>query len=133
MKLYLKFHRDPTSESLSRLHLSSNSIHGLLKDRYVLDEAGARELNVSQRSFTESFIKIQHQEACQDSTYPPSLILESFRTGKFFMDLQMVSRYSIYPREALMKVSSRSNIRKLVKTPLILQVTSWSLSGKGCC
>ena len=59
MKLYLKFHRDPTSESLSRLHLSSNSIHGILKDRGVLDEAGVRVFNVSQGIFTESFIKIQ--------------------------------------------------------------------------
>ena len=132
MKLYLKFHRDPTSESLSRLHLSSNSIHGLLKDRYVLDEAGARELNVSQGSFTESFIKIQHLEACQDTTYPPSQSLESWRKGLFLMELEMVSWYSKYPREALLKVSTRSNIRKLVKTPPILQVTSWSLGGKGC-
>ena len=28
MKLYLKFHQDPTSESLSRLHLSSKSCPG---------------------------------------------------------------------------------------------------------
>ena len=43
----------------------------------------------------------------------------------------MVSRYSMYPREVLPKVSSRSNIWKFVKNPTILQVTSWSLGGKG--
>ena len=46
--------------------------------------------------------------------------------------MEMVSEYSKYPREALLKVSSRSNIRKLVKTPPILQVSSWSLGGKEC-
>ena len=66
------------------------------------------------------------------STYPPCLLLESWRIGMFLMELEMVSRYSIYPREALLKVSSRSNIRKFVKTPHILQVTYWSLGGKGC-
>ena len=103
---------------MSRLHLSSKSIPGVLEERVDLDGAGdgVMLLKISQGSFTESLIKIQHQEACEDSTYPPSLILESFRTGKFLMDLQMVLRYSIYPREASLKVSSRSNIRKLVKT-----------------
>ena len=48
------------------------------------------------------------------------------------MELKMVSRYSIYPREVLLKVSSRSNIWKFVKNPPILQVTSWSLGGKVC-
>ena len=127
----LKISSRSKSESLSRLHLSSNSIHGLLKDRDVLDEAGVRLLNVSQGSFTESFIKIQHLEACQDTTYPPSQSLESWRKGLFFMELEMVSCHSKYPREALLKVSSRSNIWKLVKTPPILQVLSWSLAGQG--
>ena len=57
-------------------------------------------------------------ENCQDSTYPQSLFLESLRTGIFLMELEMVSGYSKYPREALLQVSSRSNIRKLVKTHL---------------
>ena len=131
MKLYLKFNQDPTSESSSRLQLSSNSIHGVLKDRDVLDEAGVRVLNVSQGSFTESFIKIQHQEACQDPTYPPSHSLESLRKGMFLMELEMVSWYSKYPREAFLKVSSRSIIRKLVKTTPIIKVSSWSLGGLG--
>ena len=115
-------------------HMSSMSFTGVLEDRDVLDGAGngVKVLNISQRSFTESFIKIQHQEVCQDSTYPPSHFLESCRKGMFLMGLEMVSRNSIYPREVLLRVSSRSNIRKFVKTPAILQVTSWSLGGKGC-
>ena len=41
------------------------------------------------------------------------------------MKLEMVSRYSIYPREALLKVSSRSNIRKTSR----LHISSKSLPG----
>ena len=65
-------------------------------NRDVLDGAGdgVRLLKIPQGSFAESFIKIQHQEACQDSTYPPSLFLESWRTGMFLMELAMVSGYS---------------------------------------
>ena len=44
--------------------------------------------------------------------------MESLRTGIFLMELEIVSVYSIYPREALLQVLSRSNIRKLVKTHL---------------
>ena len=59
----------------------------------VLDLAGdgAKVLKISQGNFTESFINIQHQEACQDSIYPPSLFLESWRTGISLMELEMVS------------------------------------------
>ena len=35
----------------------------------------------------------------------------------FLMELEMMSGYSKYPREASLKVSSRSIIRKLAKTP----------------
>ena len=130
----LKVHQDPTSESLSILYLSSKSLPGVLEEWDVLDQAGegVKELHISQGSFTESFIKIQHQEICQGSTYPPSHFLESWRKGMILMELEMVSRNSIYPREVLLKVSSRSNIRKFVKTPPILQVASWSLGGMGC-
>ena len=64
---------------LMKLCLSSKSLQGVLKDRDVLDLAGvgARALKILQGSFTESIIKIQHQEACQDSIYPPSLFLEA--------------------------------------------------------
>ena len=45
----------------------------------VLDLAGdgAKVLKILQGSSTETFIKIQHLEACQDSTYSSSLFLES--------------------------------------------------------
>ena len=110
------------------------SLPGVLKDMDIHDEAGdgVKVLKISQGNFTESFINIQHQEACQDSIYPPSLFLESWRTVMFLMKLDMVLGYPKYPKEALLKVSSRSNIRKLVKTPPILQVSSWSLGGQGC-
>ena len=39
-KLYRKFHQDPTSVSLSRLHLSSKSPPGVLEDLEVPDRAG---------------------------------------------------------------------------------------------
>ena len=64
----------------------------VLDDRDVLDDAGdgVRVLKISLGSSTESFIKIQHQKPSQDCTYPPSLLLESWRTGMFLMELEMV-------------------------------------------
>ena len=113
--------------------MSSKSFTRVLEDRDALGEAGdgVKVLNISQRSFTESFIKIQHQEVCQDSTYPPSHFLEFWRKGMFLMELEMVSWYSKYPREAFLKVSSRYIIRKLAKTTHIIKVSSWSLGGLG--
>ena len=82
--------------NLTFLKMSSKSFPGVLEDRDVLDGAGngVKVLNISQGSFTESFIKIQHQEVCQDSTYSPSLILEFWRKGMILMKLEMVSWYS---------------------------------------
>ena len=119
--------------NLTFLKMSSKSFPGVLEDNDVLDGAGdgVKVLNISQGSFTESFMQIQHQEVSQDSTYPPSHFLESWRKVMFLMELEMVSGYSKYPREALLKVSSRSNIRKLVKTTPIIKVSSWSLGGHG--
>ena len=45
------------------------------------------------------------------------------------MDLEMVSKEGDYPSEPPVKVSSRSIVRNCVKTPPILQVTSWILGG----
>ena len=69
-------HRDGVR---SRHHLSSKSLCGVLEDKDILDlaEDGAMVLKILQGIFTESITKIQHQEACQDSIYPPSLFLES--------------------------------------------------------
>ena len=68
------------------------SLPRVLKDMDINDEAGdgVKVLKISQGNFTESFINIQHQEACQDSIYPPSLFLESWRTWRFLMELELV-------------------------------------------
>ena len=92
---------------------------------------GCQGIEISQGSFTETFIKIQHQEACPDSIYLPCLFLESWRTEIFLMEIEVGSEYLKYPQGALLKLSSICNIRKLVKTPCILQVSSWSLAGQG--
>ena len=64
------------------MHLSSKSLAGVLDDRDVLDDAGdgVRVLKISLGSFTESFIKIQHQKPSQDSKCQLSIFLESRRT-----------------------------------------------------
>merc|ERR1711978_818558 len=92
---------------------------------------GIRRLGLSFRSFGESFIKIQYQEPYQDSTCPLSLFLESWRTWWFLINLEVVSDDRYHPLKASVKVSSRSNIRNSVKTPNVLQVSSWSLGGHG--
>ena len=102
------------------------SLPGVLKDMDIHDEAGdgVRVPKISQGSFTESFINSQHQKACQDSIYPPSLFLETWRTVMFLMKLDIMLGYPIYPKEALVKVSSRSNIKKLSYPPSLF-LESW--------
>ena len=39
-KLLCKFHQDPTSQTLSRLHLSSKSLPGVLEDVEVPEKLG---------------------------------------------------------------------------------------------
>ena len=90
------------------LKISSTSLPEALEDRDVLDGArdgvrvykisigggggdGVKVVKISQGSFTDSFTKIQHQKPSQDSTYHPSLFLESWRTWRFLMDLVMES------------------------------------------
>ena len=58
-----------------------------------------------------------------------SLFLDSRRTWTFLMDLEMVSDGREHPSKVPLKVSSRSDIRNHVKTPPVLQVSSWSLGG----
>ena len=74
-------------------------------------------------------MNIPYQEPCQDSTFPPSLFLESWRTWRFLMDLEFGSDEWEHLYEASVKFSSRSNIRNPVKTPPFLHVSSWSLRG----
>ena len=92
---------------------------------------GVRLKRTSYRSFPESFMKIGHEKSCQDSTCPPSLFLESWRTWRFLMHLVMVSDGWEHPKEVSLKVSWILDIRKPVKTPPVLQVSSWSLGGRG--
>ena len=81
-KLLCKFHQDPTSQTQSRLHLSSKSPPGVLEDMEAPDKLGdgVRLAGAFYGSFSKIFIKIEHQEPSQDSTCPLSLFLESWRT-----------------------------------------------------
>ena len=56
---------------MSRLHLSSKSITGVFEDMEILDELvyGIMWVKVSFRIFCESFVKIWHQEPCQDYVF----------------------------------------------------------------
>ena len=47
------------------------------------------------------------------------------------MNMELVSDIRDHLSEASVKVSSRSNIRNLVKTPPVLQVSSWKVGGHG--
>ena len=119
--------------TMSRLHLSSKSLPGVLEDMEILDGPvdGIRCDEISIRSVCESLIKIWHQKPCQDSAYPPSLLLDSRRTWTFLKNLEMVSDGKEHPSEGFMTVSSMSDIRNHVKTQRVLQVFSWSLGGHG--
>ena len=91
-KLQWNFNQDWTLGTKSRLHLSSKSPHGVLEDMEVPDKPGDGVIwHVSIIwSCSENFIKIQHQEPCQDSTHPPSPFLESWRRCRLLMNLEMV-------------------------------------------
>ena len=112
-----KFHQDLTSGIISRLYLFSKSLPDGPAD-------GVRWEGTSIRRICKSFIKIWHQEPYQDSTCPPSL----WRTWTFLMELEMVLG-NIH--HVSVKVSSWPDIRNHIKTPPVLQVSSWSLGGHG--
>ena len=99
--------------------LSSKFLPGVLEEMMFL-------MNLKVES-----IGTQHQKPCQDSTCPPSLFLESWRTWKFLMNLEMLSYDRDHNSEASVKVSSRSKIRNPINTPPVLQVFPWSLGGCG--
>ena len=84
-KLLCKFHQDPTSQTLSILHLSSKSLPGVLEDVEVPDDPGGGVI-------------------CQDSNCPSSLFLESWRTWRFLMNLEVVSYDRDHTSEASVKV-----------------------------
>ena len=65
-------------------------------------------------NFHQIFIKFGHQEPSHDSTCPISLLLESWRTWRFLMTLEMVSDRRENSLEASVKFSSRLDIRNPV-------------------
>ena len=75
-----------TAKTLSRLHLSSKSLPGVLEVVEVSDDPGGGVI-------------------CQDFTCPPSLSLESWRLWRFLMILEVVSFVKISP---VLQVSSWS-------------------------
>ena len=119
--------------TMSRLHLSSKPLPGVLENMDIPDGPvdGIRCDETSIRSVCESLIKIWHQKPCQDSAYPPSILLDSRRTWTFLKNLEMVSDGKEHPSEVFMTVLSMSDIRNHVKTPFVLHVSNWSLRGHG--
>ena len=81
--------------------------------------------------------RIGPQEAGQYFTCLPSIFLESLRTWRFLTHLVMVSDGREYPRKPSLRVSWRLNLRKQVKTPPVLWISSWLVGGRGgswqCC
>ena len=71
INLLWKFYQDLKSGTISRLHLSSKSLPGVLEDTEILDELvyGILWVGLSFRSFCKSFIKIWHLEPCQDYVF----------------------------------------------------------------
>ena len=72
-----------------------------------------------------NFIKIQPQEHCHDTTYPPSPLLESWSIGWFLTTWRWCHMTCINPLKLLWKISSKSN----VLNPMRTYMSSKSLSG----
>ena len=90
-------------ESLSRLLLSSKSLPGVLEDKDVPETLGdgVKRVVTSQGKFPASLTMIGLEKACQDSSCPPSLLLESWRTWMFLKHLEMVSEGLEHPKGCL--------------------------------
>ena len=74
-------------------------------------------------------VKTSSKSNIRNSVKTPSPFLDSWRTWRFLINLEMVS-YDMYQSyEVALKISSKSNIRNPVKTLLVLIVPSWSLGG----
>ena len=97
LKLFRKFHPNPTLRSLLILYLSFKSLPWVMEDIEVPEEPGNSVIwHVSTLwSCCENFIKIQHQEPYQDSTCPPSPFQESWRKWRSLTNLEMVF-YDMY-------------------------------------
>ena len=89
---------------------------------------GGRCWRLSFQIFCESFFK---DPTSQDSTFPPCLFLETWRTWRFLANHEMVSYDMYQPSEVAVKIPSKSKIRNPIKTLHVLQALSWSLRGHG--
>ena len=117
IKLMRNFHQVLTSRTLSKLY-HVTSLRGVSKDMQVPD--------ITRDEFMRNFhLDDPTSETHQDSTCSPCNFLESWRTWKFLMNLELVTDVRDHPSEA----ASRSNIRNPIKTPPVLQDSSWSLGG----
>ena len=65
---------------------------------------GVKRSNLVLRMFGENFMKIGALKGRQDSTCPPSVLLESWRTWRFLINLEVESDDRDHPSEAYMKV-----------------------------
>jgi len=66
---------------------------------------GVKRSNLVLRMFGENFMKIGALKGHQDSTCPPSVLLESWRTWRFLIPLLVVSKDPTWSLECLVKIS----------------------------
>ena len=100
--------------------MSSKSPGRYLEDRWSIDLLLILDTRNSHWEFSVSWLHL-----------PLGLFLDSWRILRFLMQLVIVSDVREHPREASLKVSWRLDNRNPVKTPPVLQVSSWSLGGRG--
>ena len=105
LKLLWKFHPNPTSGSLSRLSLSSKSLPGFMKDMEVLKNLEMVSYDIYKPS--EVALKISSKSNIRNPTCPPSPFLESLRTWRFLINLEMVSDQWEHPYD--LSVQKRSS------------------------
>ena len=141
MELLWNFHQDPISGSLSRHQVvSSWSPFGHCSSDKHPSEVSVK---VSSRSCIRNPVKtppvlkvyswILEWHGGSGWTWswcPISLFLESSRTWQFLMKQEVVSDDMYHTSEASVEVLSTSKIRDPVKTPPVLQVSSWSHGGQ---
>ena len=106
---------DPISRTLSRLHLWR-----FLMDLKVVTDEWNHPFKASMQVLYGSSISRHHF-----SSMSLPWVLDDME------DLEIVLYNMHQPSEVAVKISSKSIIRKLVKTLPVLQVPSWSLGGHG--
>ena len=123
----MKFDLDPTSEThQNSICPPSLFLESWRKWRFLMS---LEVVSYDRDHSSEAYLKVSsrsnmHQKPCQDSTCPPSLFLESWRTWRFLINLEVVSDDKYHPSKADLKVSTRSVIRNLVQKKCIFVVKS---------